>query len=70
MSSGIVGRGRRPDDRLPGAGRGAGVRREMAAAWAIRIPRDMLAGEFAFGKVEQRLETLERLHLPVPDSGE
>ena len=30
----------------------------------------MLAGEFAFGKVEQRLETLERLHLPVPDSGE
>ena len=28
------------------------------------------AVEVAFGKVDQRLATLERLHLPSPDAGE
>ena len=28
------------------------------------------AVEVAFGKVDQRLETLERLHLPTPPAGE
>ena len=52
---------------------------EMAAVKAdIAVVRDDLrrmddrlrAVEIAFGKVDQRLETLERLHLPGPDAGE
>ena len=52
---------------------------EIAAVKAdIAVVRDDLrrmddrlrAVEIAFGKVDQRLETLERLHLPGPDAGE
>ena len=36
----------------------------------VRRMNDRLrAVEIAFGKVDQRLETLERLHLPSPDAG-
>ena len=36
----------------------------------VRRMNDRLrAVEIAFGKVDQRLETLERLHLPGPDAG-
>ena len=52
---------------------------EIAAVKAeIAVVRDDLrrmddrlrAVEIAFGKVDQRLETLERLHRPGPDAGE
>ena len=35
-----------------------------------RMDDRLRAVEIAFGKVDQRLETLERLHLPGPDAGE
>ena len=35
-----------------------------------RMDDRLRAVEIAFGKVDQRLETLERLHLPRPDAGE
>ena len=35
-----------------------------------RFDDRLRAVEIAFGKVDQRLETLERLHLPGPDPGE
>ena len=35
-----------------------------------RVDDRLRAVEIAFGKVDQRLETLERLHLPGPDPGE
>ena len=35
-----------------------------------RFDDRLRAVEVAFGKVDQRLETLERLHLPSPDPGE
>ncbi len=34
-----------------------------------RMDDRLRAVEIAFGKVDQRLETLERLHLPGPDAG-
>ena len=34
-----------------------------------RLDDRLRAVEIAFGKVDQRLETLERLHLPGPDVG-
>ena len=35
-----------------------------------RMDDRLRAVEITFGKVDQRLETLERLHLPGPDAGE
>ena len=35
-----------------------------------RMDDRLRAVEVAFGKVDQRLETLERLHLPTPDADE
>jgi Tfp pilus assembly protein PilN len=35
-----------------------------------RIDDRLRVVEVAFGKVDQRLETLERLHLPAPDADE
>ena len=35
-----------------------------------RVDDRLRAVEIAFGKVDQRLATLERLHLPSPDPGE
>ena len=35
-----------------------------------RLDDRLRAVEIEFGKVDQRLATLERLHLPVPDSAE
>ena len=35
-----------------------------------RVDDRLRAVEIAFGKVDQRLATLERLHLPGPDPGE
>ena len=35
-----------------------------------RMDDRLRAVEIAFGKVDQRLETLERLHRPGPDAGE
>ena len=34
-----------------------------------RLDDRLRAVEIAFGKVDQRLETLERLHLPAPEPG-
>ena len=34
-----------------------------------RMDDRLRAVEIAFGKVDQRLETLERLHLPAPEPG-
>ena len=42
-----------------------GVRTDLG-----RFDDRLRAVEIAFGKVDQRLETLERLHLPGPDPGE
>ena len=35
-----------------------------------RMDDRLRAVEIAFGKVDQRLETLERLHLPTPEANE
>ena len=35
-----------------------------------RMDDRLRAVEVAFGKVDQRLETLERLHLPTPEANE
>ena len=48
-----------------------GARHVAAVRDDLRRMDDRLrAVEIAFGKVDQRLETLERLHLPGPDAGE
>ena len=43
----------------------AGVRTDLR-----RIDDRLRAVEVEFGKVDQRLGTLERLHLPTPDSAD
>ena len=54
----------------------AAVKADLTAEIAVvrddvrRMDDRLRAVEIAFGKVDQRLETLERLHLPGPDAGE
>ena len=54
----------------------ATVKADLTAEIAVvrddlrRVDDRLRAVEIAFGKVDQRLETLERLHLPGPDAGE
>ena len=54
----------------------ATVKADLSAEIAVvrddlrRMDDRLRAVEIAFGKVDQRLETLERLHLPGPDAGE
>ena len=54
----------------------ASVKADLTAEIAVvrdgvrRMDDRLRAVEIAFGKVDQRLETLERLHLPGPDAGE
>ncbi len=54
----------------------AAVKADLTAEIAVvrddvrRMDDRFRAVEIAFGKVDQRLETLERLHLPGPDAGE
>ena len=54
----------------------AAVKADLSAEIAVvrddlrRMDDRLRAVEIAFGKVDQRLETLERLHLPGPDAGE
>ena len=54
----------------------ATVKADLTAEIAVvrddvrRMDDRLRAVEIAFGKVDQRLETLERLHLPGPDAGE
>ena len=54
----------------------ATVKADLSAEIAVvrddvrRMDDRLRAVEIALGKVDQRLETLERLHLPGPDAGE
>ena len=54
----------------------ATVKADLSAEIAVvrddlrRMDDRLRAVEIAFGKVDQRLETLERLHRPGPDAGE